>query len=216
MIEHPSDPPGDASQNQEHGLLSNPSPVEQALSLYETNVGCMAEERSFKMNTASFVGLPPPQEQVESVGWSFSKDGRGRGGLIGYGNSSRQATVSFDLPCAGARRVLDIGYLKSYSGMGAVKVEVRGSDGDTDGESDAGSDGTSVVVVDGLWESRASVLEYAAIPTPSGFDTIRVTFEAISSEAEASYSSFLSDAVGSEADSVRIDRKFTVVRMQCC
>ena len=176
----------------------------------------MAEERSFKMNTAAFVGLPPPEEQVESIGWSFSKDGRGRGGLIGYGNSSQQAIVSFDLPCAGARRVLDIGYLKSYSGMGAVRVVVRGADTDPDGKSDKESDGDSVVIVDGLWESRASVLDYAVIPTPIGFDTIRVTFEALTVNTEASHSSALSGVVGSESDNVRIDRKFTVVRMQCC
>lgn len=60
-------------------------------------MGCMAEERSFVLDTALFVGLPPPVEQVGSVGWSFSTDAGGEGGLVGFGNSSRKAIVSFDL-----------------------------------------------------------------------------------------------------------------------
>ena len=176
----------------------------------------MAEERSFKMNTAAYVGLPSPEEQVESVGWSFSNDARGGRGLIGYGNSSQQAIVSFDLPCGGAKRVLDIGYLKSYSGMGAVRVVVRGADTDPNGKSDKESDGDTVVVIDGLWKSRASVLDYAVIPTPIGFDAIRVTFEALTANTEASQSSALSDVDESESGDVRMDRKFIVVQMQCC
>lgn len=171
----------------------------------------MAEKRSFIMNTAVFIGLRPPQEQVESVGWSFTKDSHGRGGLIGYGNSSRQAMVSFDLPCAGDRGVLDIGYLKSDRAMGAVRVVVRGSGAEPDDLSDE-----TVTIIDGLWQSRASVLEYAAIPTPNGFDTIRVSFESLSADTEVSYASLLAGVVGKDADSVRMDRKFTVVRMQCC
>ena len=179
-------------------------------------MGCMAEERSFDMKTAAFVGFPPPEELVESVGWSFSKDEQGRNGLIWYGNTSQQAIVSFDLPCTGERRVLDIGYLQSSYGMGAVKVSIRAADTDPVGEFDKDSDGATVVVVDGLWETRATVQNYAVIPTPIGFDTIRVTFEGLTSDTESSYSSALSDAIGSEADIVRADRKFFVSRVQCC
>ena len=129
----------------------------------------MSEERSFKINTAVYAGLPPPEVQAKWVGWSLSKDGRGRGGLIGYGNSSQQAIMSFDLPCAGARRVLDIGYLKNYRAMGAVRVVVRGAETAPDVKSGKESDGATVVVIDGLWKSRASVLDHAVILTPNVF-----------------------------------------------
>lgn len=98
--------------------------------------------------------------------------------------------------------------------MGAVRVEVSGADTDPDGEN-----GTTVVVVDGLWESRASVLDYAEILTSSDVDTIRVTFEVLSADTEVSYSRFLSDVAGvagREADGVRQARKFKVLHMQCC
>lgn len=164
---------------QEHGLRSRPGVQDNESSLLETNMRCMVGERFFALDTCAFVGIPPPKQQVESVGWSFSKDTGGEEGeLIGFGNSLQKAIVSFDLPCAGEKRVLDIGYLKSYSGMGAVRVTVSGSQTHRDdGDSDKDSEGTYVVVIDGLWERRASVLEYAAIPIRSGFDTIRVTFE---------------------------------------
>ena len=176
----------------------------------------MADERSFVLDARAFVGLPAPQEQVESVGWSYSTDTSGEDGLIGFGSAPHPAIVSFDLPCAGERRVLDIGYLKSYDGMGAAKVVVRGSYADTDGESDNDSNGITVLVLDGLWETQASILDNVVIPTPSGFDTIRVTFEALSADTEALYSSALSGVVGTGSDGVRVDRKFKVVRMQCC
>lgn len=60
-----------------------------------------------------------------------------------------------------------------------VWVEVGGADTDPDSE-----EGTTVVVVGGLWESRASVLEYAEIFTSSDVDTIRVTFEVLSADTE--------------------------------
>lgn len=171
----------------------------------------MAEERSFVLETGAFVGLPPPVERVESVGWLFSNDPGVEGGLVGFGNSSRKATISFDLPCTGEQRLSEIGYLKSYSGMGAVRVEVGGADTDPDSE-----EGTTVVVVGGLWESRASVLEYAEKLTSSDVDTIRVTFEVLSADTEVSYSIFLSHVAGREANGVRQPRKFKVLHMQCC
>ncbi|CAM9527097.1 unnamed protein product, partial [Laminaria digitata] len=198
---------------EEHGLLSEPSLHEQALSLYATNVGCMAEERSFDMNTGHLEGHPPPEELVEAVGWSFFKDASGKRGLIGYGgNSTLKAIVSFDIPCAGERGVLDIGYLKSYTDMGAVLVTIRGAGIDPDDLSTE----TAPVVIDGLWVSRASVEDYAAIPIPSGFDTVRVTFEVLSVVTEPLYSDFLSGVAGTESDGVRKGRKFLVERMQCC
>lgn len=74
------------------------------------------------------------------MGWSFSEDTPdGSSGLLGFGNSSRTAMISFDLPCRGRRRVLVVGYLNNYRGMGAAKVEVRGSDTDPEDESGKGS-----------------------------------------------------------------------------
>lgn len=179
-------------------------------------MGCMADERSFVLDTSAFVGLPPPEQQVESVGWSFSQDKRGNSGLIGFGNSKSKATVSFELPCAGPRRVLDIGYLLSYSGMGAVKVAVNGSSTDPNGVPDKDSKDDVVVIIDGLWESRASVQGNEVIPIPNGFDSVRVTFEVLSADTETLYARFLSDIATHESDNIRRDRKFKVVRMQCC
>ena len=199
---------------QEHGLLSNPSPHEEALSLFVPKMGCMADKRSFVLVAEDFVGLPPPEQQVESVEWSYSKDTRGKSALIGFGNSSHEAIVSFDLPCTGPRRVLDIGYLSSYIGMGAVKVVVRGSDTDPNDRPD--KDKNSNDVIDGLWGSKASVQRNELIPIPNGSETIRVMFEVLSADTEESYTSFLVDAGGSKLDSVRQDPKFKILRMQCC
>lgn len=58
--------------------------------------------------------------------------------------------------------MLDIGHLKSYCGMGAVNVEVRGSDTDPEDKSDNGSNGSTGVVVDRLWDTHASVPGYEA------------------------------------------------------
>lgn len=197
-------------------MLSNPNPEEAALLKFKTKMGCLAHERSFVLDASAFVGLPPPKQQVGSVGWSFSEDTHGDSGLIGFGNSSQKAIVSFDLPCAGERQVVDIGYLKSYIGMGAVKVVVRGSDkGPDDGESGHDSN-DAVVIVDGLWETRASVPGYEVIPIPSSLDPVRVTFEVLSADSEAMHSRFLTHVATNESDSVRVDRKFKVVRMQCC
>lgn len=217
MIKYHSDVLVFACLAQEHGLRSRPSPEENELPLFETNMGCIVGERSFELDMSKFVGTPPPKQQTESVGWSFSEDTGGEeGGLIGFGNSPQKAIVSFDLPCAGENRVLDIGHLKSSSGKGAVRVTVSGSQTDRGGDSDKDSEGSSVVVIDGLWDSRASVLDYAAIPIPHSLDTIRVTFEVLSADTEASYSRFLAGAVGAKSDGVRKYRKFKVLRMQCC
>ncbi|MEP5088473.1 MAG: hypothetical protein ABJR23_03515 [Paracoccaceae bacterium] len=188
--------------------MSKPSPGDEALLLFEKTMGCLADERSFVLDAGAFVGLPPPKEQTESVGWSFSEDTHGDSGLIGFGNSSRKAVISFYLSCRGRKQVLDIGYLKSYSGMGAVKVVVSGSDINPDDDTGNGSNSSTVVVVDGLWETQASVPGYEVIPIPSGFDTIRVTLEVLSAETEAHHSAFLTHLAGNDSDSVRLDRKF--------
>ena len=201
---------------QEHGLQFRPSLEEKALPLFENNMGCMEDERSFILDTGKFVGVPPPAEQVETVGWIFSTDTGHEGGLVGFGNSSRKAIVSFDLPCGGEQRMLEIGYLKSYSGMGAVRVEVGGSHTRPNGEADMDPSATTVAIVDGLWESRASLLDYAAISIPSNVETVSVKFEVLTADTEVSYSSALSGVAGSEADGVRRARKFKVLRMQCC
>ena len=212
---------------QEHGPLSSPSPREESLLLFTSKMGCLADERSFVLDATAFVGRPPPEQQVESVGWSFSQDQRGNSGLIGFGSSESKATVSFELPCGGPRRVLDIGYLLSYIGMGAAKVVVSrldpngGSDKDSkevdgvvSGEDDSSDD--VVVVIDGLWDSRASVQGNEVIPLPDGFDSIRVTFEVLSADTETLYARFLSDSNTRESGNIRRNRKFKVARMQCC
>ena len=201
---------------QEHGLLSDPTRHEKALTLYETQMGCMAYKPSFEMRTGRFVGLPPPEQQVESVMWAFSKDARGGGGLIGFGNSSANATVTFDLPCSGEKNLLDIGFLKSYTGMGAVRVVVKGFDSDADVESDKHSGDVVAVVVDGLWESQASMTEHVVISTQKGSDIIRVTFVVLSAYAETVYANFLPDVTTDESDMKRQDRKFKITSIECC
>lgn len=169
-------------------------------------MGCLADARSFRFDAAHYVGIDPPEELVQSRGWSFSKDTHGADGFIGFGNSSTSAVASFDLPCAGEKRMLDIGYLLSYRGMGAVKVVV---DGYGSGPQERST------VIDGLWTTMASVQGYHVVSIPEGRSATRVTFEVLSEQTEVAYASFLSKA-GNDDGSVRVDRKFKLVNMQCC
>ena len=170
----------------------------------------------FILDASKFVGLPPPAQMVESVGWSFSEDERGPGGLIGFGNSSTSAVVAFDIPCASERRLLDVGYLRSYIGMGAVKMVVRGSDTGSGDIAGNHSNEDVVIILDGLWNTEASIIITEVIPTPSGIDNIRVTFEILSADKEPFHAKPPPGVmVGREGD-IRLDRKFKVSRIQCC
>lgn len=113
---------------QEHSLLSSPTFEEKAVALVETTMGCKVDKRSFFLDALDFVESPTPDQQVESVGWSFSEAEDGSGGLIGFGNSSTTAFTSFDFKCPGRRHLLNIDYFRSDIGMDAVKVVVHGSD----------------------------------------------------------------------------------------
>lgn len=182
--------------------MADPSPFEESLARFGKRMGCLADERSFRLETIEFVGVAPPRELVQSTGWSFMQEKHGNPAFIGFGNSSEKAIASFDLPCAGDRGVLDIGYLLSYGGMGAVKVAVEGLD--------------KPVVIDGLWGTIVSVQGYEIISIPTGLDTVRVTFEVLSVESEAPYAAYLFNATAGSEDRARGDRKFKLVSMQCC
>lgn len=162
------------------------------------SIGCFAADAPYLLDTSKYVGKDPPQELVQMAGWSFSKDTHGDAGLIGFGNSSTLAAVSFDLPCSGEKRVLEVKYLKSYQDMGAVKAVVEHEN--------------STVIMDGLWGSMSSLKGYHAFALPEGLDTIRVTFVMLSEQTEKSYESFLYNTT----KIVRADRKFKLLDMQCC
>eukprot|EP00904_Undaria_pinnatifida_P003349 jgi/Undpi1/13014/HiC_scaffold_7.g02678.m1 len=201
----------------EHGPRSNPSSHERAVSVFEERqADCMLESPLFILDASKFVGLPPPAQMVESVGWSFSEDERGPGGLIGFGNSSTSAVVMFDIPCASERGLLDVGYLRSYIGMGAVKMVVSGSDtgpGDIAGDH---SNEDVVIILDGLWNTEASIVITEVIPTPSGIDNVRVTFEILSADKEPLHAKPPHGVMAGREGDIRLDRKFKVSTIQCC
>lgn len=180
--------------------MSDPTPLEKSVSNYEKQMGCMGYERLFRLDAENF-----EEVLVQSEGWSFSSSNETHGEIIflGFGNTpSQQAVATFDLPCTGQRPVLDIGYLLSYEGMGAMKVTVAGSGAN--------------VVVDGLWGSLASVGGYKAISIPEGSRKTRVTFEILTVESEAPYSRALYNGTAHTAEmDVRGRRQFKITSMQC-
>lgn len=155
---------------------------------------------------AKFVGKDPPPELVQSTGWSFVEASH-TGGFLGYGNSSAKAFASFELSKAGEMGILDIGYLLSYEGMGAVKLSVEWEA--------MGADHTEMVI-DGLWGSAASITGYKLISIPEGATTTRVTFENLSANTETLYSSQLFNNNAHLKDGVRGSRKFKIASLQCC
>ena len=176
----------------------------------------MLESPLFILDASKFVGLPPPAQMVESVGWSFSEDERGPGGLIGFGNSSTSAVVTFDIPCAGPRRLLNVEYLRSYIGMGVVKVVVGGFDTGSGGMAGNHTNEDVVIILDGLWNTQASTIITEVIPTLSGAENIRVTFEILSADKEPLYAKPPLGGMAGGEGGIRLDRKFKVSRLQCC
>ena len=163
--------------------------------------GCNDIEHSFQMFSAEYVGTEAPQELVRSSGWSFDNDIKGDAGFIGFAG----ANALFDLPCAGQSSKLDIGYLQSYVGMGVVQVFVGRLD----------SDSNTSVVLDGLWESRASLESHEAILIPAGNGNVTVTLEVLSEEDEKSLLPDAAKDIETKAR-LRANRKFKLASMQCC
>lgn len=194
---------------QEHGTFSYPSEYEVSLLEYQSTLGCLADARLFHLDATTFVGLDPPKEVISMTNWSFIPDVHGVPGMIGFGSSADEVTATFELPCPGKRSVLDIEYLVSYIGMGAIILTVTGIDVDEPSLS---------VVVDGLWKTRSSLQQHQVFYLPDKFGPIRVTFELLSPQKEESYSTFLADEEDNSttSDSIRADRKFKLVRIQCC
>lgn len=189
--------------------MSDPSEFEKSLSEYESTLGCLADERSFSLEAYRYVGFDPPKELLSSTNWSFIPDTQAAPGMIGFGSSPSDVIATFELPCPGKRRILDIEYLVSYEGMGVVHLTVAGTNGEQPSMS---------VVMDGLWTTPASLYANKVLHLPDETGPIRVTFELLSPQKEASYSSLHANAVAvlDGAESLRGDRKFKVVRMQCC
>lgn len=180
-----------------------------SLSEYQSTLGCLADTRVFHLDATTFAGLDPPNELTSMTNWSFIKDVHGVPGMIGFGSSTDEVTATFELPCPGKRGVLDIEYLVSYIGMGAILLTVAGIDADEPNVS---------VVVDGLWKTHSSLQQHKVFYLPDTVGPIRVTFELLSPQKEESYSNLLADGEDNStiSDSVRADRKFKLVRIQCC
>lgn len=195
---------------QEHGTISHPSENEASLLEYQSTLGCLADQRSFHLDATTFAGLDPPGELLSARNWSFINDVHGVPGMIGFGSSPDTVTATFELPCPGTRRVLDIEYLVSYVGMGAVHLTIAPSDGAKPNIS---------MVVDGLWTTHASLQQHQVFYLPDKFGPVQVTFDLLSPQMEASFSSFLADGgtdSSNSTESIRADRKFKLVRIQCC
>lgn len=152
--------------------------------------------------------------------------------------------ASFDLPCSGKRGILDIGYVVSYNGFGAVKVVIQGSQealdtdkrdddhstaeaasnmdfeivkgGFPDGAQRIENDGlTSVAVIDGLWGTFASIVTYQPMVIP---EEIRDENIRVTFEilSEEGEIKHESEMNPSGKDRNREDRKFKLVSIQCC
>ncbi|CAM9457063.1 unnamed protein product, partial [Ectocarpus sp. 8 AP-2014] len=200
--------------------LSNPSVDERELERFKNGLGCLESTNSFELGLGGYLGTPPPSELVSTNGWSILQLA-GAPGLTGFGNSSSNPAVAvFDLPCVGEKQILDVEYLVSYEGMGAVKVSV----GQVDAlGSSAANNSTSDVVVDGLWGSHVSIPAFETIDIPdkgtrAPESMVRVTLEILSAEGERLYSPYLFAGVGNDVEqtSVRGDRKFKLLSLQCC
>ncbi len=205
-------------------------------------MGCVATPPSYAVEFGEYMDQPPPPELASATGWSFLNLYR-TPGLTGFGNSSSSeaaAVATFDLPCAGSQRVLDVEYLVSYEGMGAIKVTVDPAPPRQDGEGDGAADGVdgdggggesgaaSVTFVEGLWGSHASVPWFETISIPEAPEgggpvdgTVRVTFEVLSADTERLYDPpalFLDAGEDQNADGkdVRGDRKFKLLSLHCC
>ncbi|CAM9527033.1 unnamed protein product [Ectocarpus sp. 4 AP-2014] len=203
-----------------YGPSPNPSPSERELQRFKGGMGCLANRRSSVLELGNYLDAPPPEELVSVTGWSVLKLS-GEAGLTGFRKEATDpAVATFDFVCDGGEGLLDMEYLVSYVGMGAVMVEIEA--GPTAGDlQDEGISNTSTVIVDGLWDSHASVSSFETIPIPDagGGGNVRVSLRILSAEEErSSSSSRLFDFKGDEdrEKEVRGDRKFKLISLQCC
>lgn len=112
-------------------------------------------------------------------------DVRGVPGMIGFGSSPDVVTATFELTCPGKSRMLEMEFVMSYIGMGAVLLTVTEIDGDEPNVS---------VVVDGLRNTHFSLQQHEVLYLiPGELGPIRVTFELLSPQKEKFYLSFLGD-----------------------
>lgn len=189
-----------------YGTLADPSPAEKKFNAFDKEVGCLWHKRTTKIELGRFVGGDPPPQLQSSQGWNFQKE-HGKPGFIGYGNASTPAVASFDVSCFGQKSVLELEYLLSYDGMGVVQVVVDSND--------PKQQSNTTVVIDGLWNSLASVPWFQTIAIPKDLETVRVTFQILSSESEPANES-LSSNEGIVGPSGRGPRKFELYSIQCC
>lgn len=182
--------------------MSHPSPDEKAFRNFaDQGVGCLGTKKVTRIELGQYVGKPPPKQLVSATGWSFLNTGHAAG-FVAFGNSSTRAEASFNLSC-GHMRHLDLEYLLSYEGMGAVSVAVTSNEiGPT-------------MVIDGLWESRASVPWFRTVPIPGDSKSVLVTLSIMSAENEEDKKPSLSNS-DMNKPSLRGDRKFKLISMQCC
>ncbi|CAM9468653.1 unnamed protein product [Ectocarpus fasciculatus] len=200
--------------------MSDPSVDERELERFKNGLGCLESTNAFELELGGYLGTPPPRELVSTSGWSVLQLA-GAAGLTGFGNSSSNPAVAvFDLPCVGEKQILDVEYLVSYEGMGAVKVSVDRVDAHGGSET---TSSTSVVVVDGLWGSHVSIPAFETIDisdkgTSAPDSMVRVTLEILSTEGENLYTPYLFAGVGNDEEQtdVRGDRKFKLLSLQCC
>lgn len=191
---------------QDYGLLSDPSPDEKAFQQFGQLMGCVGSEKSTSLDLSLYVRAPPPEQLVSSDGWRFLNTGHGAG-LVGFGNSSTPAVASFVITCTGQKRSLDIEYLVSYEGMGVVSVAI---------DSNENGQPLSSQNIDGLWSSLASVPWVYSMPIPGASESIRVTIQTLPAKDESAYEGYSSRDIRMRDNRVRGDRKFRLIRMQCC
>lgn len=189
-----------------HGSLSDPSPSEEALQKFiNEGLGCLGKERSTNIDLSEYVGKNPPSELEFVQGWQFLQTAHGPG-FFGYGNfAATPAIAKFRLSCPGGS--LDLEYLMSYEGMGAVLVVVEALDVEPPVN--------TTVTIDGLWETRASLPWFQTIALPEDSTSIEVTIQVLSEKDATVQRSALSDyRVGQRNN--RGDRKFRLLGLQCC
>ncbi|CAB1102602.1 unnamed protein product [Ectocarpus sp. CCAP 1310/34] len=200
-----------------YGPSSNPSPSERELQRFKSGMGCLANPRSAILQLDKYLDAPPPEELVSVSGSSVSGDA----GPTGFRKDATDpAVATFDLVCDGGVGLLDMEYLVSYEGMGSAMVEIEAGPTAEDVQ-DEGNSSTSTVIVDGLWDSHASVPSFETIPIPDagGGRHVRVSIRIMSAEGErSSSSSRLFDFKGDldREKEVRGDRKFKLISLQCC
>lgn len=193
-----------------YGTLADPKPEEREFLDFEHST-CLDYKRSFFIRTGQYVGKAPPEELVSASGWHFmSMSPVHPNGFIGFGNSSTKAIASWKLPCGTRTERLEIGYLRSFANMGAVKIDV----------SREGNPVGTTTIIDALWETHASEEVFKVAPIPDGDGAVLVSFEVLSSDTEGYYaevvpsSAFTGD--GFPIGTARAHRKFRISAIACC